>query len=565
MHSNVNRILYWLTLFGICVPLLVGLLGVLLPSFGYDPALGQLDFHVKHWRALFQQPEFWSGFSLSLSTGLVATLLSYWFASSLIMVSFDKPWFARLQGAITPILSIPHASMTIGTLFLLAPSGWLVRIISPWLSGFDRPPNWITVQDPEGIALIIALVIKEMPYLMFAMAAALSQLQPQQTLQAARLLGYERLTAWHFTLLPQVFKLLRLPIFMVLAFNMTVVDVATIIGPNTPSTLAVTLLRWFNDPTLALRGQASAAALVLAGSVAVCILAWLLLYQGLNYLRHQLSTQGQRQSYLRYWTLAGAAGAWLTLVLTALSLMMLPIWAYTQRWRFPDAWPSSWTFDNIHRAGDRLLSLSATSFSLALSSALIGLLLALVLLEYERAHGRTRVSVVLLLTAVLLPQVTLLFGIQVGLLYLDSNGTWFSVLGVHVVYVLPYVYLTLKAPYLAFEQGYLEQANRLRFQPIRNFLLIKLALLKAPIATALAIGFSVSMAQYLPTLLAGEGRINTLTTEAVARASSGDRKLVSVLALAQAVLPLACFILATVLPRYWTAWRLAFRRVFCLS
>ncbi|SBS27220.1 Inner membrane ABC transporter permease protein YnjC [Marinomonas aquimarina] len=563
MYSSFNRTLYYLILGVIGLPLLTGLLGVVLPSFGYDPALGQVSFHLGHWQQLLQQPEFWSGLRLSLSTGVLATLLSYWFASSLIMVCFEKPWFTRLQSAITPILSIPHASITIGALFLLAPSGWLVRLISPWLSGFERPPNWITVQDPEGVALIIALVIKEMPYLMFAMGAALSQLQPQQTLQAARLLGYERLTAWHFTLLPQLFPLLRLPIFMVLAFNMTVVDVASIIGPNTPSTLAVTLLRWFNDPNLVLRGQASAAALVLASMVAVSILCWLLFYRLLNQLRHHFSTLGTRQSWLRYWTWFGASAAGLTLLMTLLSLLLLPIWAFTKRWRFPDAWPNRWTLDNLNRAGDRLISLTAESFSLAIASAFIGLLMALVLIEFERAKGRSRISVALLFSAVLLPQVTLLFGIQVGLLYFDWSGTWLSVLAVHVLYTLPYIYLTLKAPYLAFEQGYLEQANRLRFTPIRNYLTIKLALLKAPLAAALAIGFAVSMAQYLPTLLAGEGRINTLTTEAVARASSGDRKLVSVLAFAQAILPLICFMLATLIPRYWTRWRLAFRRSLC--
>ena len=563
MLSMLQRPLYWLIILGISMPLLVGLMGVVLPSFGYDPALGQLDFHGQHWQQLFHQPEFWSGLRLSLGSGLLATLFAYWFASSLIMVSFDKPWFTRLQAAITPILSIPHASITIGALFLLAPSGWLVRIISPWLTGFERPPNWLTVQDPNGLALIIALVIKEMPYLMFAMAAALTQLQPDKTLQAARLLGYERLTAWHFTLLPQVFRLMRLPIFMVLAFNMTVVDVATIIGPNTPSTLAVTLLRWFNDPTLLLRGQASAAALVLALMVLLCILVWLLVYRVIHHWRQLHAMSGGRSSWLRYWTLTGATGAAFTLCLTILSLVVLPIWAFAQRWRFPDTWPASWTLDNLSRAGDRLVSLSAASFSLALCSALIGLILALLLLEHERKYQRSDGTVIILFSLVLLPQVTLLFGIQVGLLFLNWNGNWFSVLGLHVLYSLPYVYLTLKAPYLAFNEAYLQQANRLRATPLRNFILIKLALLKAPIAASLAIGFSVSVAQYLPTLLAGEGRINTLTTEAVARAASGDRKLVSVLALAQAILPLICFMLATMIPRYWTTGRLALRRQFC--
>ncbi|WP_417505811.1 ABC transporter permease [Marinomonas gallaica] len=563
MGHRANQLLYWVIIGGFFIPLLLGLLGVLLPSFGIDPALGSSKFSLVHWHELLNQSEFWSGLKLSVLTGIMATVLSYWFASSLVVCTYQTRWFQRLQSIITPILSIPHAAITIGALFVLSPSGWLVRMISPWLTQFDRPPNWLTVQDPEGIALIIALVIKETPYLVFAMAAALSQLQPNKTLLTTRLLGYDSITAWHFTLLPQLFKLVRLPVFMVLAFNLTVVDVATIIGPNTPSTLAVTLLRWFNDPSLSLRGQASAAAMILAFSVAACIAIWLLSERCYSLIRKRLSLLGQRRSALRWTTLAGMLGALVILSLTILALFVLPLWAFTRRWRFPDNWPSSFTLDNVFRAGQNLIELSTQSFSLGLCSSLISLGLALVLLECERLRPKQKFAVIIVFSAILLPQITLLFGIQVGLLYLDWNGTWWSVLGLHTLYTLPYVYLTLKAPYLAFDQGYLEQANRLRTTPTKNFWQVKVALLKAPIGAALAIGFSVSMAQYLPTLIAGEGRINTLTTEAVARASSGNRKWVSVLALAQAILPLICFYLATLLPRYWTSWRLTLKRVLC--
>ena len=41
------------------------------------------------------------------------------------------------------------------------------------------------------------------------------------------------------------------------------------------------------------------------------------------------------------------------------------------------------------------------------------------------------------------------------------------------------------------------------------------------ILTAAAVGFAVSVGQYLPTLLIGAGRLPTITTEAVALASGG--------------------------------------------
>jgi len=74
-----------------------------------------------------------------------------------------------------------------------------------------------------------------------------------------------------------------------------------------------------------------------------------------------------------------------------------------------------------------------------------------------------------------------------------------------------------------------------------------------PAVTAAAIGFAVSVGQYLPTLLVSAGRIPTLTTEAVALAAGGDRRTIGVYALVQTLAALAPFTLALVLPRL--VWR----------
>ena len=67
---------------------------------------------------------------------------------------------------------------------------------------------------------------------------------------------------------------------------------------------------------------------------------------------------------------------------------------------------------------------------------------------------------------------------------------------------------------------------------------------------ALAVGFAVSIAQYLPTLFAGAGRFTTVTTEAVALSSGGDRRILAVQSVLQVLLPLAAFALSNWLS-YW--------------
>ncbi len=87
--------------------------------------------------------------------------------------------------------------------------------------------------------------------------------------------------------------------------------------------------------------------------------------------------------------------------------------------------------------------------------------------------------------------------------------------------------------------------------PIKVFFQIKLPQLFAPILMAIALGLAISFGQYLPTLLAGGGRIATITTEAVTLANGASRRTSAVYAIMQMALPLIGFILAWMLPKYF--------------
>ena len=78
---------------------------------------------------------------------------------------------------------------------------------------------------------------------------------------------------------------------------------------------------------------------------------------------------------------------------------------------------------------------------------------------------------------------------------------------------------------------------------------VKLPLLKAPLLTATAIGFAVSIAQFVPAQLIAAGRFSTLPMEAVTLASGGNRPLTAAFALALAVPPLLAFLAAALLGR----------------
>jgi len=118
----------------------------------------------------------------------------------------------------------------------------------------------------------------------------------------------------------------------------------------------------------------------------------------------------------------------------------------------------------------------------------------------------------------------------------------------HLVFVLPYVFLSLADPFRAWDVRMGVIANALGARPDRVLWRVRLPMLLRPILTAAAVGFSVSVGQYLATLLIGGGRVATLTTEAVALASGGDRRAIGVYGLMQTGAALIPFALALIVP-----------------
>jgi len=137
-----------------------------------------------------------------------------------------------------------------------------------------------------------------------------------------------------------------------------------------------------------------------------------------------------------------------------------------------------------------------------------------------------------------------MFGLQVLLVACRLDGSWIGLVWSHLVFVLPYVFLSVADPYRSLDDRYARSARCLGSAPGRVFWRVKLPMLRRPVAAAFAVGFAVSAAQYLPTLFAGAGRFNTLTTEAVGLAAGADRRVIGVHALAQALLPLLPFAIA---------------------
>ena len=305
-----------------------------------------------------------------------------------------------------------------------------------------------------------------------------------------------------------------------------------------------------NDPDITERFRASAGAMLQLGVTAFALLVW---FAGERIVRqagmHAVG-RGRRHcadNFLRrliaILTVASSA-------MVLAGIIVLGIWSVAGYWRFPDALPVSFTLANWTRQAMGLETPLQNTLLIGVAATALAVVLTLACLEQEVRSGKTATNraLVLLYIPLIVPQVSFLFGLNILTLQLGGKAHILQVVLTHVIFVLPYVYLSLADPWRAWDRRYAAIAHGMGHGANRVFWSVRLPMLLTAVLTAAAVGFAVSIGQYLATLLIGGGRVPTITTEALALASGGDRRVIGVYALIQAALPFAGFAAALALP-----------------
>ncbi|MBO0663347.1 ABC transporter permease [Jiella sp. MQZ9-1] len=539
------------------VPVGIGLIGVLLPAFGYMPALGGRALSLEPVRALLAEPGLVTSVLLSLASGLITTAVAVVGVALFLAAFYDTAGHRLAQRALAPLLAVPHAAAAFGLAFLIAPSGLIFRVLAR-IFGFDRPPDLLIIGDPWGLAMMAGLVAKEMPFLILVAFAALPQADPTRRMRLSASLGHGRILGFLLAVWPGVYRQIRLPVLAVAAYASGVVDVALILGPSTPAPLAVRLVTWMNDPDLSLHFMASAGAVLQLLVTGLVLVLWLCGERLAARLRHRIGIGGRRLAEDHWLRLLSAVPVALAGGAVAFGLVWLSLWSIAGFWSFPDIFPPSFNFSTWSRVITSLGGPMATSFIVAIASATAALGLVVVLLEARRrqfgaaAGQKLRLPplvAALIYLPLIVPQIAFVSGLQVTILALRLEPSILMLSGVHLIFVAPYVALALADPWFALDPRYEQIAASLGHGPIRTLFRVRLPMLTRPVLTALAIGIATSVGQYLPTILIGAGRLPTITTEAVALASGGNRRVIGAYALLQMLLPFLAFSLSGSLPR----------------
>ena len=563
MFAQFTQVARWCLLLLMCIPVLAGLVGVAFPALGYFPAIGANRFSLDVFKTLFAIDDIWQMVWLSLFTGLGSTLLAMAGAFLLLASFYQSNWLNKIQGLLSPFLVFPHAAAAIALLFVFSPSGIFVRItavgtdtVIPGSGEALFPYDSFFPYDPGGLSVLLALSLKELPFILLMALSVMSQPLVKSKLsgyiKVGTALGYSPVATFFKLVMPTVFTQIRLPILAVLVFATSNVEIPLILGGNNPSTLAVAIMHWFNHIDLSMRLLASSAAVLQVAVSGLALVLLLCVERIVIYAGRERLAKGNRRFFDRL--VQGAAYSTIVLYIALIGAVVYSVLMYSiaKQWYYPDLLPEGATLLHWRTALETLATPLSNSLLLGIlvSTSALGLVLFTLESELLKPAGinANRAFSISLFLPLLVPGVAFLYGLVWFQQLLLQDAVWFHTYIAHMVYVVPYVFLSMAVAYRKFDIRYAMVAQSLGKTPWQVFYHIKLPSLFSAIMVAWALGLAISFSQYLPTLLASGGTIATITTEAVASVSGSSTRLTAVFVIIQAIMPLVGFVMAWYLP-----------------
>jgi putative spermidine/putrescine transport system permease protein len=230
----------------------------------------------------------------------------------------------------------------------------------------------------------------------------------------------------------------------------------------------------------------------------------------------------------------------------------LALWAFSNQWSFPAAFPTAWGFDGLDSAiRQGALPAMGTSFALGLIVAAIATpvgAMAARALTFGTVPWPRVVSVALL-APIALPPFAAVMGLNVILLRAHVPPAAGLVL-VLVVMAIPYTTFTMRVAYGAHDIRYEEEARILGASRWSILWRVQLPLLAPALGRAAFLAFLVGWSDYVVTTVVGGGEVVTLPLVTASMAAGiGNDAAVAILSLSAILPPLALLALAGLVGR----------------
>jgi len=202
-------------------------------------------------------------------------------------------------------------------------------------------------------------------------------------------------------------------------------------------------------------------------------------------------------------------------VFVLVPLVPIFVWAFSERWFFPELLPPKLTFkawEYLAEPGSKTVKAAVTGGSIALLATVVSLVVGLPAgraMGLHQFRGKKLVQF-LILAPVIVPGLAAVMGIHVIFIRLGLSGTVIGVALSHLIGTTPYVVMVLSSVFANYNPEYEEQARTLGAGPLRTFIHVTLPSILPGVLVAGFFAFIISWGRYIITLLVSGGKIITV-------------------------------------------------------
>ncbi len=232
------------------------------------PAAGELVGAARfpaHWRALFADPQL----GQALAATLVSTLLSVGGALLIALTIVAAPLaFGPLATAGFPSAAAAGGTPSCpgdGGAAAVRRRGWIWQ----WLPLLTPPV------DRYGIGLGLTMALKESAFVLWVILWPAGEKRLADQATALKSLGYGRWQCLRWLVLPALLPALGMVLLAATAWSLSAVDVALVLGPGNPPTLAVLAWQWLSQGDELQQAKGALASLLLMTILGgLALVAW---------------------------------------------------------------------------------------------------------------------------------------------------------------------------------------------------------------------------------------------------------------------------------------------------
>ncbi|MTI48765.1 MAG: ABC transporter permease subunit [Firmicutes bacterium] len=262
-----------------------GILYGIFESIGFSPLVGEKQVTLKYYLEIFNSDDFWQAFFTTIRIASLSTIFSVILGVLIIYFLYIMKVNKKNQSAIlaqrlfqVPML-FPYLVFSYIVYIIFSSTGWCSRILYGLgiIDSMDDFP--IMINDRFGWGIIIAYVWKTSPFVVLMLYPVLLKV-PLSLIDAAKVFGANKFTAFKEVVFPLLISPLKLSAFIVFSYSFLAFEVPYILGVTYPKTLSVYSYLTYTTGNLSERPKAMAINIASTFCVIVIGLIFYLLKKG---------------------------------------------------------------------------------------------------------------------------------------------------------------------------------------------------------------------------------------------------------------------------------------------